>query len=536
MSKLSISVKTLVSRKIRTGFISGKTGKSILEGGSESLRKINNQLKFQKNQIRERGLVDWIVGGLSSAVGFVVSKAVGFLGWSFSAAFGWMVDTAMTISTIDWNATDEEMLKLIESYETSTASGWGSFVGQSLGWFAGIAIGVGVSFTLPVIGGAALARRILTTSGKEALEELYGSLQGALKNQLRNNTSILLIRQYLAIRNSARDAAKNGWLPGDVKQRVEKWGVKGASRFVIGEKIEEKIERIPDKRIRAFVSNAVDEFFDSFIESGYVVAFELDNAYAQARRANVNQLGEGRAVSIKLNKNARSGDQELMKIPELPQTLMKQEIIRSVNQYRMMANRDIGLVVGLPLDEYVRAKEQSLRIVIDLYDRQYPPFRRASNQTHVTITIPNARLSAIDWDVIKAACGGKNGYLWGKYRASATLDSKRRLIVHASTPKGAEERLKAYLNLSNDNLDSLNITEETNEGQRKTRTRLRKETTRVYPAYVTIINRKELLDPNDGRSSLKYNYRDVTCRFPLWTEREPFDFKERVASVLRRGF
>lgn len=536
MSLLELGAEKLLSRFIRSGMISGKTGKSILNGGDSIIRRIANPLKFNGKKASDKSPISWIVGGLFNAVGFVVSKALKLISWSFTEVFSFLVQTSIQIVQIDWNATDQDLLKTIEGYEISTATSWGSFVGQSLGWFAGIGVGVGLAYTMPVIGGSLLAEKIGSTVTKEALEELEGALIGAIRNQVTNSATINIIQRYMLFRGNMKALAKNSPLPQNVKDTIDKWGSKGAPRFVIAEQYNNLLNSIPDKKLRAFTNAASEEFFESFIESGFVVAMSLDEAYSEAVRARKSAEGKERAITIDLNAKAPVNEKETIPLFKLPQRQMIQTMQSAISTYRMIANRDVGIHVGLPLDEYVRAKEQSLRVVIDLYSYKTPPFWGRDKLKHISITIPNVDPAKLDWDRIKLACGGPNGYLWGKYRAAATLDSKRRLIVHGGTEESAQERLNAYLELSRDELQSLTITEEKNAGERLKRPKLQKNLTRVYPGYVTIINRQELLDPTKGQASLNHNYRDVQCRFPLWVDAEPANFKEKIGEVLRRGY
>jgi hypothetical protein len=79
----------------------------------------------------------------------------------------------------------------------------------------------------------------------------------------------------------------------------------------------------------------------------------------------------------------------------------------------------------------------------------------------------------------------------------------------------------------------LTITEEKKEGRRKEFDKaLFKETTRVYPAFLTIVNREKVLLEEQGRATLSGIYKERRFRIPLWTNEAPSDFDEIKSQIL----
>jgi hypothetical protein len=105
--------------------------------------------------------------------------------------------------------------------------------------------------------------------------------------------------------------------------------------------------------------------------------------------------------------------------------------------------------------------------------------------------------------------------------------------VYGATPGEAEERLRAIMTLSNSDIQTVTVTEELRADARLSNPRLQKETTRVYPGHVTIINRQRSIAADQGRVSVAGAFLDKTARFDLWRDTPPINFNEDVAELFR---
>lgn len=213
---------------------------------------------------------------------------------------------------------------------------------------------------------------------------------------------------------------------------------------------------------------------------------------------------------------------------------LKPIITQVLAVHQLLENRDIGEFVGYPLEEFVRAKPQSLNLKILFYSVQTPPWRAEAGKRLVraTYAIPNVDKAAIEWTRIKIACGGDNGYLWGRWRATANLDDGRQMQVHGGSEGEAEERLKALQALSNSEILTLSVTEEKKEGRRAADKGLYKETTRIYPAYFTIIHQEKIVKETN-HNFLSGNYKKHKARIPLWVNSKPSNADALVREALR---
>jgi hypothetical protein len=149
----------------------------------------------------------------------------------------------------------------------------------------------------------------------------------------------------------------------------------------------------------------------------------------------------------------------------------------------------------------------------------------------------------LDWEVIKEAAGGSNGYNWGRFRCTANLDNGRQMKLHAATKEEAEKRLKALAALSTAKILTISITEEKKEGRRKQYQTLHKKNTKVYPAYFCVVNSEKILVESDRqrkekipglKSTLAGDFRrQRTVKIPLWVEKEPELCKDIIKEALR---
>lgn len=543
--KPTLSKTYFFSRAIRFNAANGQTGRDTLKkllpiNSPAPLVRVISDIGKLAPRKQQGGLLSFLFDNVSKFVGFIASQAWRFISFSATSIFSWVFNTVERLKSFNWNASDAELKKLIDASKNSLAAIWGSFIGQGFGWLSGIALGAGVSMVLPVIGGAALARYIATKTAIEAADELLPSLVGTIGATVNIAATNLSISAYINFRSLLKKAPRGlleavyGKDGADFIQKV--WGKEGGPNMSFNQTVEDAVESISDKTIQIFVENLLEEAWDSFIEAGFVVANEIDNAYSQAKQATSGAFGTERSAELVLNNQSSKVNQEVIRLQKLPQRQMIQTVQTAIANYKVMENRDVGLLMGMPLEEYAKAKEQSLRIVIDLFSKKEPPyFGDTEKLVRVTVTIPDAKRSMLDWALIKRACGGANGYSWGRFRAVAKLDNGRNMIVYGGTEEEAIRQLESFLALTEGDLLGMSVSEEKKKGKRSTNSKLQKNTTRVYPAYFTIINRKEIIDPREGKPSLKRNYRDVRARIPLFTEAPPPDYKEVIQGLLTTG-
>lgn len=430
--------------------------------------------------------------------GGFISAALRGISITVSSIFGIFVNATQQLSQFNWNASDRQLKATIQQRNIQLASIWGGAIGAGVGWIAGIGVGYGLTVLCPVIGSASLARLAAGETTLEALEEMRSTTANALRATSGILGTNLLVGGYMKFRKAL------GIHPAD-----------NAPSWTIAGKIEEKIESIRDPLIQAFVEEFVDEFFDSFIESGYVFAYELDAQLAAARAAKQPQVER----QIELTPDKEAPDEKLILVGD--EADLKTQIRETIVSHRLIANRDVGQIVGQPAEDWYRARPKRRQLVIIFNERSSPPWvlRDGKQSKRTTFTIPDPKVN-LKWAEIKRAA---KPYNWGRFRATANLRSGRQLAIYAASPREAEEKLKDLMALTDQDIFTLSISEE-----KIRNTKIKKEATRMYPMYGNLLVRKESLDIN-GRTDLEgKTWKENHIRFALWTEKEPSNFKDII--------
>jgi hypothetical protein len=491
---LSLNRANLLSRNIRRAV----TGNGLT-------RKLNVSGRLQANQDDGTGggggfLQNFFKTTLGWSTRFVGFLSAVFRGIRFTlgAIVGGLVRASQSISIFDWNASDREIQEQINARNIALAGTWGATLGSGAGWLAGIGIGYGFTVLCPVIGSAALAKVVAGEATLEALEEVGATAINAVRQTVATLGTNALVSGYRRFRKGL------GINPPD-----------SAPSWTISGKIEEKIDSIKNPALRNFVEEFVDEFFDSFIEAGYIFAYELDSQLAAARAANAG--GVSRAVRITPDKEAPG--EAIVLVGN--QDSIKPTVQTVLAQHRLIYNRDVGVIVGEPAADSLKARPHQRKLSIIFKGVERPPLRKANGDPvqGVTITIPDPK-PGLSWNQIKRAA---KPYNWGPFRCTAQLTNGRQMAVYGATALEAEEKLRELLDLSRCEISTLGITQ-----QKDRNPRLKKTVTRVYPYAATLLVRRESVDPDKGRAIGDKTLAERIIRFELWTQNEPRSFKDVI--------
>lgn len=442
----------------------------------------------------------------------------GVLGWvsiRVTDIFGWLIGGVTRLSTFDWNATDEKYRQLQSNQNLTMAAVWGSFAGQGLGWLAGIGVGYGVGLLCPVIGGSQLARYIASSVLDEATAELTLGLRSALVQTAESLGNNLLLSAYMQYRNLLKNA------PERVLRRVygedtagfirHQWGREGQPTMTFAGFIEEQVESIDNDILRVFVENMLEEGWDSFVEAGFIIAYELDNAFSQTRASSNAALGKERAVI--LTPDVRTDEKIVITGKE---ELAKQAITNTMNTFTLVHNRDVGNIVGMTEKEYLKAQPLRRKAHFIFRHRPSPPWKDDEGQIRdFSYAVPDLK-AGISWLELKTAA---RPFLWGEYRATANLDNGRQMAVYGGSPNEAENALLRLLTLSTADIVTLNVAQE-----KIRHPSLKKHATLIYPAYVHLLVRRPSVDPTDRTDLNGGTFSQEKQRVLLWPDEEPDDF------------
>jgi mannitol/fructose-specific phosphotransferase system IIA component len=501
-----------------------------------------------RNQVGDRGgggnfidklfqagkeIVNVVTGG--NLKGFLIGAALAQIpSLIFSLSNLWSIFTTSAIELyyFDWNIPDDRLDQQAKARWQIYGSLLGGTAGSAIGFFA---CGIVPASSLMVFN-EDLATYVLREVGEEAFEELTFQFAYALRLSVRNLGRQALGWLYKGARSWLKDPENplGRLIFGPRFEEVrETWGAADAPSWSFAQAVEDRIEKIPSTFWQNFTEELIEEAIDACIEAGYVVSSSVESFYARQRMAQSFSREPQRVVEVKPD---RSNDAEVIVLAG-PESQVRGHLPAVIATHQILADRDLGQLIGQPVDDYIRPRPfDGLRLQFKLYSLKTPPYARRGVQrlVEVTVSVSDVSRAALDWDKLRFACGGQNGYIWGRFRAHAILSNGHPLTVYGGTPDEAEDRLRAFLQLSTTEIKTISITEEKKEAQRLINPKLYKETTRVYPAYVSIINRERTLSFDLGKRSRDGNYVDKRARFDLWRATKPPDFEDKLIELLRR--
>ena len=510
---VAISLKSLASRATRE--LVGDKGTRVIETG----------LSFSDAGQGPDGIIGKIIDKVFRGAGWLTEGLFGLAKWglskiNFGRIWGWLVNRAARLAVFDWNQTDIEIANLQRGNTVSMFAIWGSATGSTLGWLTGIGVGYAIGLTVPVLGGSTLARAIASATSAEAIDEIQGVLRAAISQTVEVAASNTLLEGYKRLRGLIKrvppSVLATYFGPENAKFMLEVWGKDGAPSLTFAGSVETAIDRIDSGKVRAFVENAVEEYIDSFIESGYIVANELDAAYQQFKMQNQrNGSDAARAVTIIPDTSA---PHERFYV-EGTEANVKERVKQTITNLRAIGHRDVGEIVGQPIGEYLRAQphRRKATVIFKSIDGRATTLPDGTIARRAEYTIPDLEL-VVNWNELKRAV---RPYNWGEWRATANLDNGRQMAVYGATGGEAERKLRDLLTLSSAEIVTLSISQEKDRDFR-----LRKRTTRMYPYRLKLLVRR--YDP-DGSSYIDADgnaYSDNNFRIPLWPDEEPPEFTQ----------
>ncbi|MEG3437293.1 hypothetical protein V0288_09195 [Pannus brasiliensis CCIBt3594] len=472
-------------------------------------------------------------GGLAKFGGWLLA-GLGFIGFSFSALMSFMQGGIGFLFNFNWNITDKEIDSILKGMRLALVGQLGETIGNSIGFLiCGILPGVVLAKF-----NKALAAYVLKEVSEEAFDELMGNLRVLLRQTVYTLAAHAFYSLYKNTRNFIKDFFKNPNSPqsqfgrrlfGDsFNDAIKSWGAEGSKPWSFNIWIQNKIESIEDDYAQEFWENAWEGFVEGCSEAGFVLAQSLDNWFAQQRLQNNQVLGEDTALEIIPNREIP--DERI--IVAGAREIVKPAIVSALSHHQLIDNRDIGQWIGETVREATgKSFVEGLALKIAFRGKKKPPFRDSQRAGY---TIFNVKRSALDWEKIKLACGGDNGYLWGRFLAIVKFVDPGipNMKVYGATKAEAQDRAEAFLALADLEVAGINVTEELKEGnRRKYDQALYKETTRIYPVHCTVINRQKVLNEEQGRATLSGAYKERKFRLNLWTDTKPDNWDEVIREL-----
>lgn len=521
MSTLGLSRRQLFSRAIRAGIEQELGGHRVINnthGGSSSTTHNSG------------GIKNTLWNGAKLVGGFLwgtVKAAMGIAGFSLTAIWTMIVSVTQFLWNFNWNVTDADLDKQVSAGYQGLAGIAGGLVGSAIGYTACGLVPAATIFAFNELAGAYVLENVVASMA----DEMLGHITMLITSTFQSVGRHLFTEVYKNVRKllKRKNSFARKWF-GD--KAVDNWGKEGQPVLSFAQNVEDRLDKVKNPSLKAFLEEMLEEMADACIEAGYVVANSMDEYLANRNIAQQHILGSNHTAQVTPNRN--NPDENL--IISGRQQLMVPVVNTIMTTHTIMGNRDIGLLVGEELNEALRGLAPSLRIAITFYSRKYPPFHIRNSNTptkRVVYTISNIDRTKLDWDKIKAACGGDGGYTWGRFRATANLSNNRQMQVHGATEAEAEKRLKALATLSSASIVTLSITEERKVGRRAAGQPLNMPSVQVYPAFFTVMNNIEVPVATGGRPNLSGNRKIQKAKIELWHSVEPPDTKDRIRDVLK---
>lgn len=528
MAKVIFGSKAQAIRSIITTKYFKETGLSISPEAAKGVRIIGES--------KPEELWDKLGGALGDFANSITGTVIGWLNnINWTAIFGWFVGGIQFLFMFNWQTSDEELERAIAAAEVSWYGQLGETLGTAAGWFL---CGVIPSLLIGTVN-EAMMLHVLQDVSEEAFDEITGELNSLLQLGARQQMNKAASHLFMGLRALIKRAANGDadtLLGGaidlvfnafpNVREAAKTWGNKGNKPWTIAGAIQDSIESLPDGILKEFVEEFVDALGESCVEAGYVVAGGMDNFLMEQKIAKRQQLGQERVVEVLLNRN----DPSSKIIVAGPEEFIKQSLITQKNNYQMLKEKDLGLLVG----------GEPIANTITTPGLPYMKFIFSSSKDKKTkptyIDIYNIDRTKVDnWNTLKMACGGENGYWWGPYLVEVLLPDNNPIRCYARTEDEGIDLIEGLLQFSKAEQDYekniWNSKHEIKKGSRKKYDKSYRSPRQAYPWEVVIVNQMAILNEENGVATRSGIYTSNEAKIPLWRETKPDNFEKTIQEL-----
>lgn len=415
----------------------------------------------------------------------IVTRAIAYFSIARITQYFW--STVEYFWNFNWNITDQEIDQQIKAQFNSLASILGAAVGTTIG---GLTCSAGMLY----INQSALM--YLDDITEELSEEIIAAWASVLRSSIRVLANSLWLWGYKSIRNFLKDSGIAAMVLGE---KAVWWGTKnggGVSSFA--KSWENWVESLPEP-LSQFIEEASEEAIEFCKEMTLLIADRADMALGLQRQGMRDRiLGDETIVEVQPNRNVNetivlAGREELV----------RSQMVQTLTQHQLMGNRDVGINFnGEDYTEHNSRKDPSqISIVFKMAPNNRKPYFRPVNeqqgnlvikrQLKPEITVHYVQKTKLDWQRLKDAVGGINGYIYGRHLCvlHLTKDGGNRGTIScwADTYDNAKDICVKLAALTDCDISHANKAEEVEMGNRSTQRNNMKLIHRVYP-YRAIIN------------------------------------------------
>lgn len=232
---------------------------------------------------------------------------------SIGAIYAYSLRTTQYVWNFNWQISDKELDQQLKNKLDALYGMLGGLAGSTLGYLVcGALPGVAAFAFNP-----AAARVILGGKGpdgkfepgtltEEASDEVRAQLASLTNGAFQALTNAQILRSFQGIRRWLKRPGTPFYeiLKASMGKDFEKWGEEGRPAWSFAIATEERIEKIKDPRLRNFTEEFVENFADSCIESGYIVADGISTAMAAQKLMQQQLLGAQRTVEITFDRSS----------------------------------------------------------------------------------------------------------------------------------------------------------------------------------------------------------------------------------------
>jgi hypothetical protein len=337
--------------------------------------------------------------------GFINMLGVGGLDYLMSNLTSIIMGAALTLYNFDWNKTDEEIKKQMETNDLSMITAAGRLAADGLIRFS-------------VMGSVKQAKHRYPRIDPVAI---------AMLEEENNEELINEIRSFLmAIRGGV---ASNAMLTTYMSGRQMLFGAKTkkTESFIISDRIEKIAEEQKNPQLKAFLTGFVDQAEDVIFDMAYLVCNTIQATYEMNKLAARQGNGPARVVQLTPDKS----EPELKTIIYGAQQEVMTSITNVLTQNAIIDRKDVGQIAQVSIDRAIKADRNERLVTVFYYSgvngaSTLVSGKRAQKKEY---TISNVKVS-VDWDKLKEILTPIDG---GNYKVVAHLDDGHQLQGHFLT-------------------------------------------------------------------------------------------------------
>lgn len=242
------------------------------------------------NKVIQEGAEESFWDGLKRFGGSLLSVVTWrppWLQFSFTRLWSSVVTTAQSLLHFNWNSTDAQLDEQIKQAERAVAAARGGARGAFVGY---LICGIAPTAAIAVVN-EALAVYTLAKLGEEAADEIISAVANLIQLQLRKEVKTAFFTIFKNYRGILRPAAigfaqimqRLGWID---QESIDKANKKKNEPWTIAGTFADTEERITDPNLQSEYEEFWEQFGESCIEAGYIVAGSLDEWFLQQSIVN----------------------------------------------------------------------------------------------------------------------------------------------------------------------------------------------------------------------------------------------------------